>query len=114
MTIPCASIHILSRPCARAADGGLAGAALVSNPCCLTSSSVALETPWRLGLVYNYVIAARLRQVGARGQRSVWSIFRWRNSRLPAFMSDQTRYDRVPQTASHHMHAAPVINPPAV
>ena len=46
-----------------AAGSGLAGAALVSNPCCLTRSSVALETPWQLGLVYDYIIAARLRHV---------------------------------------------------
>ena len=44
------------------AGSGLVGAAVVSNPCCLNRSSVALETPWRMGMVYNLVIAARLRQ----------------------------------------------------
>ena len=44
------------------AGGGLVGAAVVSNPCCLNRSSVVLETPWRMGMVYNLILAARLRQ----------------------------------------------------
>ena len=46
------------------AGSGLAGAVLVSNPCCLNSAMVALERPWRLGLLYNLILAGRLRQVG--------------------------------------------------
>ena len=50
-----------------AAGSGLVGAAVVSNPCCLNRSSVALETPWRMSMVYNLVIAARLRQARTAG-----------------------------------------------
>lgn len=47
------------------AGSGLAGAVLVSNPCCLNSSSAALGAPWRVGMLYDYVLARRLRQVAA-------------------------------------------------
>ena len=62
------------------AGSGLAGAALVSNPCCLNSSSVALETPWQLGRLYNWIIAARLRQVRAKPTKA-W--LDWRLTGIP-------------------------------
>ena len=38
---------------------GLSGAALVSNPVCMTAAGVSIGKPWTMGWIYNLVITHR-------------------------------------------------------